>query len=98
MEEKTFKKKMYANEYAAYSGYPLITVKNWCKDGTIPCDQLGRRYLIDVKETDMVLAKNRNKKMLDKEKIGPRMNKPTVRKHCKNFDYLAELKTLQKAR
>lgn len=59
MEEKRFRKRMYANEYAAYSDYPLFTIKCWCKDGTIPCDRIGRKYLIDVQEADFALKERR---------------------------------------
>jgi len=53
-------KRMYANEYAEYASYPLVTVKNWCKMGIIPHDRIGRKYLIDVSDADRALAERRH--------------------------------------
>lgn len=53
-------KRMYANEYAEYAGYPLAAVKNWCKLGIIPHDRIGRKYLIDADDADQTLADRRH--------------------------------------
>lgn len=91
-------KRMYAKEYAEYAGYPLVTVKNWCKMGIIPHDKIGRKYLIDVSDADQVLSERRHQPPVQPIKnVIPikaiRQNRQTA-VVGKNSDYLKQLKKL----
>lgn len=71
-------KLMYANEYAKYSGYPTLTIKKYCRDGVIPCDRIGRKYLINPDLADKTLLERMNQNVqkspvinADNEKVIP---------------------------
>lgn len=54
---------MNAKQYSEHSGYPLKTIKDYCKGGIIPSDRIGRNYLIDVAVADQILHERRIKNM-----------------------------------
>lgn len=86
---------MYANEYAKYSGYPLLTIKNFCKEGILPHDLNGRKYLINVAMADEVLKK----RMLENQKVNEQNDKVVnfkPKQSAKAFDFLSELNKLQR--
>jgi len=91
-------KRMYAKEYAEHAGYPLVTVKNWCKMGIIPHDRIGRKYLIDANNADQVLAERRNQAPV--QSIKNVIPIKAIRQHrkvsvsAKKSDYLEQLKKL----
>lgn len=93
-------KRMYAKEYAEYAGYPLATVKNWCKQGIIPHDRIGRKYLIDADDADQTLADRRHR--VPEQPIKNVIPLQTVRRQRtahstgKKSDYLEQLKKLAK--
>ena len=91
-------KRMYAKEYAEYAGYPLITVKTWCKMGIIPHDRIGRKYLIDVGDADRILAERRNQAPVQPIKnvipIKSIRQRRQVTAPGKKSDYLEQLKKL----
>ncbi|MBP2631442.1 MAG: hypothetical protein H6Q70_2070 [Firmicutes bacterium] len=85
---------MYASEYATHSGYPLLTIKTFCKDGILPYDRIGRKYLIDVAIADEIL-KNRRVKNQSANETNDKVIKFESKKQ-KTFDFLAEINKLQR--
>lgn len=81
---------MYANQYAQHKGYPLTTIKKFCKAGIIPCERIGRKYLINVELADQVLLERLQAPKID---MKPEAKKPIL-EHDKNFDLLAGLNNL----
>lgn len=83
-------KNMYANEYATYSGYPAVTIKNFCKDGVLPYERIGSKYLINPELADPILLNRMMSKVnespaIDCEKVVP------ITKN-KNINFLEALK------
>ena len=91
---------MFAAEYAKHSGYPLVTIKKYCKAGILPCDRLGRKYLINVELADQAIL-NRMRDNLSNELVqadnlstGSSTTHDTVQS-AKVFDFMEELRALR---
>lgn len=99
--EKTGKTiNMFAAEYAKHSGYPLVTIKKYCKAGILPCDRLGRKYLINVELADQAIL-NRMRDNLSNEVVqaddlsnGSSTTQETVQ-GAKVFNFVKELRALR---
>jgi hypothetical protein len=86
---------MYASEYATHSGYPLLTVKNFCKEKILPNEKIGRKYLIDVSVADEILKQRRMTKQTT-DHINNNVVSITSKQQSKSFNFLDELNKLQK--
>jgi len=91
---------MYAAEYAMHSGYPLITIKKYCKAGILPCDRLGRKYLINVELADQAILKrmrdNLSNEIVQADcLITGSSTKQDTAQSAKVFDFMKELKALR---
>lgn len=91
---------MFAADYAKHSGYPLVTIKTYCKTGVIPHDRLGRKYLINVELADKALLarmqgnQSGSFEQAEIPKIEKGSTKPTAQSG-QVFDFTAQLKALR---
>lgn len=89
---------MFAADYAKHSGYPLVTIKNYCKSGIIPHDRLGRKYLINVDLADKALLErmqgNQSSNFMQADPAEKGSNK-MVAQSAQVFDFTAQLKALR---
>ena len=83
-------KTMYASKYAEHSGYPLKTIKDYCKEKILPNERIGRQYLINVELADEIL----------KERMTMSVQENVVdiktRQQSKGFNFRDEMRRLRR--
>ena len=85
-----------AKDYAAETGYPLVTLCRLIRQGVIPYEKRGAGYLVDADTVDNIIAERMNANLRQTEPIQfqPKTIQRVVNSQKNSNSFLQALRTI----